>query len=133
MNSLALIDDDPILLSVLEEIFGLRGLQVTAYGSPLKALEELPEARPDAVLSDCIMPHIDGFELCRKLRGSPGFTRTPIFLMSAKHSISELSKAMMSGADEYVIKPFSPDDMMKKLAETYEKKNNPIRIKPGGR
>ncbi|WP_426448552.1 response regulator [Paenibacillus sp. S-38] len=133
MNSLALIDDDPILLSVLEEIFKLRGLQVTSYNSPLAALEQIPEIRPDAVLSDCLMPHIDGFELCRKLRGSAGFSRTPIFLMSAKHAVSELSKAMMAGADEYVIKPFSPDDLLKKLTETYEKKNNPVRIKPGVR
>ncbi|MCZ8519008.1 MULTISPECIES: response regulator [Paenibacillus] len=131
MNRLALIDDDTVLLSVLKEVFELRGLQVTAYSDPLLAREELPADPPHAVLTDGLMPGLDGFELCQQLRGMEGFGRTPIFIMSAKHSIAELSKAMMAGADEYIVKPFPPEELLKKLISTYDKKNNPVRIKSG--
>ncbi|MCY9666615.1 response regulator [Paenibacillus alginolyticus] len=130
MKHIAIVDDDNVLLHILQDLFEVIGLQVSAFNDPVVALKSIKELKPDAVLSDVLMPNLTGFELCRELRSDKSFAKTPIFLMSAKHSIGELSKSMMAGADEYIIKPFQMDDIFEQLKQFYKKKNNPIIIKP---
>ncbi|WJH35019.1 response regulator transcription factor [Paenibacillus sp. CC-CFT747] len=130
MKRLAIVDDDVILLTFLQSLFEERGYEVTVFSDSEEALQSLEDNCPDAVLSDVLMPKLSGFELCRKLRAAEAFGKVPIFLMSAKHSIGELSKSMMAGADEYIIKPFQPEELCLKLEQVYKRKNNPIRIKP---
>ncbi|MBP1967719.1 response regulator [Paenibacillus aceris] len=130
MNHLAIVDDDFVLLNFLKELFEAKGLHVSAFEDPVQALPAIKEIEPDVVLADVLMPEMNGFDFCRALRSDKAFTRTPIFLMSAKHSIGELSKSMMAGADDYFIKPFQTDDIYTQMLQTYTKKNNPIVIKP---
>ncbi|WP_281888878.1 PleD family two-component system response regulator [Paenibacillus sp. YYML68] len=131
MKQLVIVDDDTVLLSLLHDMFALRGLDVRTFDQPSEALAHIQPETTDAVLSDCLMPGMDGYSLCRELRSRPGFARKPIFIMSAKHSISELAKAMAAGADEYIIKPFQPDDIVQRLMAAYRKKHNPIVMKSG--
>ncbi|MZQ85676.1 response regulator [Paenibacillus sp. 5J-6] len=130
MNHIAIVDDDFVLLNFLKEMFEAKGLRISSFEDPVHALSVIKELKPDAVLMDVRMPGMNGFELCRELRSDKRFSRTPIFLMSAKHSISELSKSMMAGADDYFIKPFQTDDIYTQMLQIYIKKNNPIVIRP---
>lgn len=130
MNHIAIVDDDFVLLNFLKEMFEAKGLRISTFEDPVHALPVIREMKPDAVLMDVRMPGMNGFELCRELRSDKSFSRTPIFLMSAKHSISELSKSMMAGADDYFIKPFQTDDIYTQMLQVYKKKNNPIVIRP---
>lgn len=132
MKHIAIVDDDSVLLNFLKELFEAKGLQISAFEDPVAALTAIKEKKPDAVLVDVLMPGMNGFDFCRELRSDRAFVRTPIFLMSAKRSIGELSKSMMAGADDYIIKPFQTDDIYTQIQQTYVKKNNPIVIKPIG-
>lgn len=129
MYRLSIVDDDTVLLSLLQDLFELRSWSVTSYDEPSQALQAIRQQPPDAMLIDVLMPGMNGFELCKELRSSQELAKAPIFLMSAKHSISELTKAMMAGADEYVIKPFQPDEMHELLLSVMNKKNKPLKIK----
>ncbi|MDR6885371.1 response regulator transcription factor [Bacillus sp. 3255] len=130
MKHIAIVDDDHILLGFLKERFEAKGLQISAYGDPFDALPAIKTIKPDAILADVLMPGMSGFDFCRDLRSDKAFGRTPIILMSGKHSAGELSKSMMAGADDYIVKPFQTDDMYTQLQQTYWKKNNPIVIRP---
>jgi len=105
MSRILLVDDDPSLLEALAIAFGDEGHSVTTAGEGAGALASIERAPPDAVVSDVNMPGIDGFTLCRKLRGA-GNT-VPIILLTSRDSDIDETLGLELGADDYVAKPFN--------------------------
>jgi two-component system phosphate regulon response regulator PhoB/two-component system alkaline phosphatase synthesis response regulator PhoP len=110
---LILVDDEKDLVSELSGYFVSKGYRVKSFfdgRSVMAFLEKSPE-RPDLIVLDLTLPDMDGFEVCRKIRESERFPLIPIIILSGKSSESDKIAGLDIGADDYVVKPFSPDEL----------------------
>ncbi len=85
---------------------------VVAVSDGLEALETARRDRPDLVLSDVMMPRLDGFALARELRADPGTATTPVILLSARAGEEATAEGLRAGADDYLVKPFSASSLL---------------------
>ena len=106
MSKILIVEDDPDILLPLQDDLVLEGYQVEGVGDGETALRRLDEDRFDLLLLDVMLPGVDGFEVCRRLRH--GGSRLPIILLTAKAQEAEVVMGLEQGADDYVTKPFSP-------------------------
>ena len=110
------VDDEPINLKVLANILGLAGFEVREAPDGPRALEMLAaEARPDIVLLDVMMPRMTGFEVARRIRERYSGNELPIILVTAKNQVSDLMEGLASGANDYITKPFSKDELLARV------------------
>ncbi|HEY8091748.1 MAG TPA: response regulator transcription factor [Polyangiaceae bacterium] len=114
MPSVLLVDDDAALLDVLALAFEDAGYDVLRAGDGRAALEVIRGHRPDVVLSDVNMPHIDGFALCRRLREKGD--AVPLVLLTSRDSEIDEALGLEIGADDYVTKPFSTRVLLARVA-----------------
>ena len=89
---------------------------VTEATNGVEALAALERATPDIVLSDVMMPHMDGLEFCRRLRQAPRLRALPFVLLSAKALVDQRVEGLKAGADDYLAKPFSVSELLQRLA-----------------
>ena len=109
-----IVDDDPINVDVLLEILeGENELAVAESGE--EALKTIPRFKPDLILLDIMMPGIDGYEVCRRIRSDEKYKTTKIILVSGKSMIEERLQGYEVGADDYITKPFSDDELKAKV------------------
>ncbi|MBX3663969.1 MAG: response regulator [Burkholderiales bacterium] len=107
-------DEESILLS-LEFLLGKEGHAVSAARDGAEALRLLEAQPPDLVLLDVMLPLIDGFELCRRIRAMPALAATRIMLVTARGREAEVARGLALGADAYLTKPFSTRELMEKV------------------
>jgi DNA-binding response OmpR family regulator len=100
-----IIEDDPTMQRVLKDNFEFSGYQVRAVGDGAKALQAVAESQPDLIILDIMLPGVNGFDICRRVR-KDGLT-TPIIMLTAKSQESDIVLGLNVGADDYVAKPFS--------------------------
>ncbi|HSF67571.1 MAG TPA: EAL domain-containing protein [Nitrospiraceae bacterium] len=108
-TSLALVvDDDRLIRAVVRDALEQSGLEVCEADSGDKALELFATAHPDIVVLDVLMPGLDGFATCAKLRGSAGGSRVPILIMTALDDTESIAHAYEQGATDFITKPLNP-------------------------
>jgi two-component system, OmpR family, alkaline phosphatase synthesis response regulator PhoP len=107
-------DEESILLS-LEFLLGKEGYTVSTARDGAEALRLLQAQAPDLVLLDVMLPLIDGFEICRRIRTMPALTATRIMLVTARGRDAEITRGLALGADAYLTKPFSTRELMDKV------------------
>lgn len=100
-------DDDPIVVRFLSAVFQNEGFEVRTAGDGERALTLIHEECPDLVILDLVMPFVDGFEVCRRIRASSGCSRVPIIILSMKEKEQDALRAFELGANDYVRKPFN--------------------------
>jgi DNA-binding response OmpR family regulator len=105
MANILLVDDDPALLEVLSLAFADAGHTVATAAEGARALDRVKEAPFDLIVSDVNMPTLDGFSLCRRLRGMG--SSVPIILLTSRDTEIDEALGLELGADDYVAKPFS--------------------------
>src|ERR1039458_9471042 len=98
-----IVDDDPIILQLMKAVLEEGGHSVKVYESSTKALRDIPIDRPDCVISDVIMPEMDGFELCREIRSRPELAAIKIIICSSKSYDFDRRRAKELGADGYLV------------------------------
>ena len=109
------VDDDPMNLSILEEILIDGGYVVSTASTGEEALEIAGRIHPDIILLDIMMPGIDGYETCRRLRSGSALKYCKIILVSAKAMVEERLKGYEAGADDYIVKPFDHEELVAKI------------------
>ncbi len=109
------VDDDPFNVEILEEILDDEGYDSRSASSGEEALATMREFRPDLVLLDIMMPGLDGFEICQKIRADPENRHAKILLVSGKAMLKDRLKAYEVGADDHVAKPFEHAELAAKI------------------
>jgi len=123
-NKILLIDDDPTLLDLLSQYLQEAGYQVfTAANGPL-GMKLAYNERPDLVLLDVMMPGMDGWEICARLRE---MTQVPIVMVTAKSSEGDKLRGFRLGVDDYVTKPFSFAELVARVQAVLARANLPVK------
>jgi OmpR family response regulator RpaB len=101
-------DDEASIRQIVEARLKMAGFEVVTAGNGEEALERYYEVHPDLVVLDIMMPHMDGLQVCKQIRKRD---TTPIIMLTAKGDIADRINALEMGADDYIIKPFSPREL----------------------
>lgn len=107
-----IVEDEESLLKLESILLSSRGYQVAGVKDGLAALKALAEESFDLVLLDIMMPGIDGFEVCRRIRENPLTREIPVVMLTAKKSAADQAKGVEVGADAYITKPFKSVKIM---------------------
>ncbi len=107
-----LVDDNPIILDLLVLNFELEGFTVLQARDGAEALSLAREEQPDVVVSDVMMPGMDGLTMTTALRADPATAEIPVVLVSAEAQASDVREGLAAGAGDYVTKPFDPFDLI---------------------
>jgi DNA-binding response OmpR family regulator len=110
-------DDEPHILRVVKDKLANAGFTVVTAVNGEEALQLALQEKPDLILLDVMMPKMNGFEVCRKLRGEPGFAAIPIMLLTARGQEVDRKMGFEAGATEYITKPFSPRQLLQTVQE----------------
>ena len=110
-------DDDPGILRLLVYTLQHEGYQVLTATNGLQALREARCEKPDLVITDLMLPGIDGYEICHRLRDDAVTARLPILILSAKSQEIDKTTALNVGADGYICKPWHRQELLTKIAE----------------
>jgi len=102
-----IVDDSPTQAKLLEQVLGAHGYRVCVALNGSEALEQVTGRRPDLIISDILMPEMDGFEFCRRVRGMEEVKSTPIILLTHLNDPADVLHSLEAGADYFVSKPYS--------------------------
>ena len=110
-----IVEDETALLTLLRYNLEKEGFAVSAAHDGEEALLQLKEAKPDAVLLDWMLPRVSGIEVCRQIRRTPAWRDLPVIMLTARGEEGDRVRGLDSGADDYVVKPFSPNERIARL------------------
>ncbi len=116
------IDDDPVILELLRINFEIEGFEVISACDGQEGLDRAGSDHPDVILSDIMMPRLDGLQLLTRLKNDPATANVPVVLLSAKAQRAEVDKGLALGADDYVTKPFDPLELLDRVNAALEKR-----------
>jgi putative two-component system response regulator len=112
MTHILIAEDNPDIISIMAELLVSEGYRVTSAVNGAEALEAFRRETPDLIVSDVMMPSLDGFGLLEAVRAHPNGTGVPFLFLSARTEQAATSRARTLGADDYIFKPFSPDELL---------------------
>ena len=107
------VDDEPAVRASLERALRLEGYEVDLAADGREALARLANGAPDAIVLDVVMPHIDGLEVCRRLRSLGD--RTPVLVLTARDAVTDRVAGLDAGADDYLVKPFALEELLARV------------------
>ena len=116
LRRILVIDDVPDNVAVLFDFLRSHGFKVLVSESGRHALAELPQMAPDLILLDVMMPELDGFETCRRIKADPRFADVPIFFMTALSETVDKVRGLQTGAVDYITKPIFPEEVLARIA-----------------
>jgi DNA-binding response OmpR family regulator len=108
-------DDDPDILMLVRLRLEREGFEVVGAFDGQTALDLALERAPDVAVLDVTMPRLDGYEVTRRLRGHDGTRATAVILLTARVQETDLQESVAAGADDYVTKPFSPQELGRRV------------------
>lgn len=121
MKRVLVVDDDPLSLKVLSRHLTQHGYRVCTGASGVEGLRLFAQEQPDLVVSDVVMPEMDGFEFCRQLRQQRGGELVPFIFLSSRSELDDRVQGYEWGADDYIIKPFEPLELVAKIEAQIER------------
>jgi len=120
--SILLVDDEERIINFLKAKFKISGYDVLVATNGAEALEQFKTHQPDLVVLDLVMPKMDGFDVLKELRT---FSSVPVIILSAKRADVDKIKGLHLGADDYLPKPFNPDELMARI-EAVKRRMEPL-------
>lgn len=119
-STILVIDDDEKIISMLRRGLAFEGYDVLTAANGAEGLQKMLEADPDVVVLDVMMPKVDGFEVCRRVR--EGGSNVPILMLTAKDEIEQRVKGLDLGADDYLVKPFALEELLARVRALLRRK-----------
>jgi DNA-binding response OmpR family regulator len=117
MHRILIVDDEPNIVLALELLMKKEGYEVHAVDDGERAVQAAKELRPDLILLDIMMPKMDGYEVCQRIRSDALLKDVSIIMLTAKGREVEREKGLALGADHYITKPFSTRQVVMKVKE----------------
>ena len=112
------VDDDEMVLMALDELLKPEGYAVDTVGSGNEALQKLDQGAYDLIMTDVIMPEMDGFELCKRIREKEKYRDVPVLFLTAKTRDEDRVRGLEAGANLFLSKPISPDKLLGIVSST---------------
>ena len=105
-QKILIVEDEESLLKLESILLTSKGYDVRGFSNGQQALDAIQEERPDLVLLDIMLPEIDGFEVCQRIKDNPETKDIPVIMLTAKKSREDMARGEKVGADWYITKPF---------------------------
>jgi twitching motility two-component system response regulator PilH len=112
MSKVLVVEDSPPQREMISSLLKDNGMNVTSASDGIEALEQIQQDRPDIVVLDIVMPRMNGYELCRRLKDNPTTKELPIVMCSTKGEEFDRYWGMRQGANAYIAKPFQPQELV---------------------
>jgi twitching motility two-component system response regulator PilH len=112
MSTILIVEDSIVQREMMTDLLKASGLEVTHASDGAEALEAIHKAPPDFVVLDIVMPRMNGYELCRRLKSDPKTQNVPVVMCSSKGEEFDRYWGMKQGADAYIAKPFQPIELV---------------------
>ncbi|NQV79995.1 MAG: phosphate regulon transcriptional regulator PhoB [Alphaproteobacteria bacterium] len=109
------VEDEPPLVEVLRYNLEKAGYRVSVAGDGAEALGRVRDTIPDLIILDWMLPKLSGIEVCKQLREDPDAKDVPVIMLTARGEEADRLKGLASGADDYVVKPFSPAELLARV------------------
>jgi DNA-binding response OmpR family regulator len=116
-KKILIIDDDAFIRRPLEFILREEGFAPATAVDGEDGLAKLEGEKPDLIVLDVMMPGLDGFAVCHRLRTDPRFSSIPVILLTAKGQESDRERGLAAGATEFMSKPYSPSELLRRVRE----------------
>jgi two-component system response regulator MprA len=126
MIAILVVDDDPPILRMLKRTLMAEGYAVESAADGGAALAAVERAVPDVVVLDVAMPGLDGLAVCRRLRRAG--LALPVLLLTARDSVSDRVAGLDAGADDYLVKPFAPEELLARVRALLRRGSEPAEV-----
>lgn len=120
--SVLIVDDEPLTQDLLRLMLEPAGFRVSGAEDGLEALQKVKEVKPDIMILDVMMPYMDGITVCKKLRAQMETADLPIVMLSGKTHLNAVEEGLQAGANRYLPKPTSRNDLIRNLREVLTEK-----------
>ncbi|MGQ9466806.1 MAG: response regulator transcription factor [Anaerolineae bacterium] len=117
MPRILVAEDEKDIRELIAFTLRFAGFDVLLATNGAEAVEVAAAERPDLVILDVRMPKMSGYEACRRLKENPQTAALPVVFLSAKGQDSEIQQGLESGAEEYILKPFAPDELIQQVRD----------------
>jgi twitching motility two-component system response regulator PilH len=108
-----IVDDSPAQVKLMQGLLENEGYQPVGINDPRRVEEAIAAERPSLILLDVIMPERNGFQICRELKSNAQYSAIPVIMVTSKDSVSDKYWGQQQGADGYVTKPFTRDELLR--------------------
>jgi CheY-like chemotaxis protein len=112
-KKILVVDDDDDIRAFLSDLLTTEGYENLSASSGAEGVELALLSKPDLMLLDIMMPEMDGYEVCERLRADASTRDVPIIMVTVKNDIADISRSMVAGATGFIVKPFDPDSLLR--------------------
>jgi len=123
-HKLMIVDDDQDLNFIIRTILEQAGFNISSYFDAESALKNIKQEKPDIIMMDVMMPGMNGFDACKKIKGDPDICDTTVFMLTARGMGEDIDMAQQNKADFFISKPFDNDYLIEKINEFLCKKKS---------
>lgn len=121
MTKVLIVDDEPYTVDMLQTFLEINGFQAVGAFSGEDGLVLIKVEEPEIVILDLMLPDIEGYEVCQRIRGYPDTAKLPVLILSARVDAASKERAMAAGADGYLVKPVKFPELLTELNRLIEK------------
>ncbi len=125
MAKIVAVDDDPAILELVQINLEIQGHQVFTAPDGTKGLALVQQERPALAILDVMMPEVDGYTVCQRIRKNPGTETTPVLLLTALGVLDDKVKGFDAGADDYLVKPFEIPELLVRVRALLRRSGEP--------
>jgi len=121
MPKILVVEDERDIRDLIGFTLRFAGFEVVLVDNGVEAIEKVLVEQPDLVILDVRMPKMTGYEVCRQLKENPVTSTIPVVFLSAKGQEDEIQQGLASGALEYIVKPFAPDELADQVRDILQR------------
>lgn len=130
MAKILIAEDEPDIRDLLSFTLQYGGFEVIAVPNGIEAIERAGKDKPDLIMLDVRMPKMTGYDACKALKSNPETSAIPVVFLSAKGQEAEVKAGLEAGALDYILKPFAPDLLLKRVRELLDRKKDEGKASP---
>lgn len=111
------VEDETFLVDMMKERLELNGYEMVAAYDGEEGLKKVEQEKPDLIILDSMMPKLDGFTVCRRVKADPKTKNIPVIIISAADRTELAKKSLSSGADDFLVKPYESEELLERIVK----------------